>query len=254
MLLRALTAALVLSPGVAFAQTSSVSPPNWSGVYAGVIAGATIDRALTQTSVASPGAYFVTSDPSQIEAAGRGVIKTNHPIGGLRGGFDWQHHRLVVGASIDATLHSFSASRVVTATYRSFPSAGFTITQSPATNWLMTVTPRVGVATTNTMAYVSGGLASADLAYGSTFTDQAYFAFEHTMRSERVTGWTGGAGLEHQLAGKVTVGAEYLWVQLPRLAAIGNVTQTYGATGVTLLDSVRPRMHVVRVALNYRIR
>src|SRR6266550_9105114 len=107
MLLRLLTAAIVLSPALAFAQTSSVSSKNWSGVYAGVIGGVTIDRAATQTSVASAGAYFVVSDPAQIAAAGRGKIKIDNPIGGFRGGFDWQRHHFLVGASVDVSRHSF---------------------------------------------------------------------------------------------------------------------------------------------------
>jgi len=245
-----LTVALLLTPTFADAQQSAASTTPWSGAYGGVIAGLAIHRAATATTVQSPGAYFITTDPSQIVSAGQGAIAALRGIAGVRAGYDVHRSRLVVGLAIDVNAMPVNAVRSVTTRYQSFP-ATFTTTQSIATNWLLTVRPRIGRVARSSLIYATGGLAVADPTYSSTFTDLAYAASEYTLTSRRARGWAIGGVVERAWRTNWTFTAEYLLVRLLPTSASGGVSQTRGDTAVRLLDFVNPTVYAVRAVLKY---
>jgi opacity protein-like surface antigen len=93
------------------------------------------------------------------------------------------------------------------------PMAGWT----PNTNWLGTVTGRLGYSFGQWLPYVKGGFASADV--GSPLQGSPVNGFSQSATSQ--TGWTAGLGLEYQLSSKWSLGLEYLYTDLSNGGASG---------------------------------
>ncbi len=98
--------------------------------------------------------------------------------------------------------------------------------------WLATARGRLGLALEDFMPFISGGVAFAGI-------DSSLAGVSD---KETRTGWTVGGGIEYALGNGLTIGGEYLYVDL------GNERNTYGATAIDSDLTV----HVVRANLNYR--
>ena len=115
-------------------------------------------------------------------------------------------------------------------------------------DWLFTLTPRIGYATSNWMVYFKGGYASAEVFRG---TERANTGLQLTGNNRREDGWTIGGGVAFAVTPNVSIGLDYSYVNLevkPR------PTQ-FVASGVTLGTAVLSDvdMHLVTARVNFKL-
>lgn len=108
-----------------------------------------------------------------------------------------------------------------------------------------TVRARAGVTVDDTLFYVAGGLAIANV---ENFVSTTTFPAGQTVSNTHI-GWAAGGGVEHRVTENVSLFAEYQYVDL------GSRNYTYGPVigfGGTDTLSLSPAFHQVKVGLNYR--
>jgi high affinity Mn2+ porin len=154
-------------------------------------------------------------------------------IGGFQAGYNLQmQNRVVLGVEVDTLFTS----------PRDLPKldpAPFNSTLEYAA----TARGRIGYAFGTILPYVTGGLAWGESRVNINANDGI------TPLSSRFlphVGWTAGLGLEKAIGGSWTTKIEYDYIDLGR--------RTYGLGDAMLPDlNVDPKVHVVRVGLNYRL-
>ncbi len=108
-----------------------------------------------------------------------------------------------------------------------------------------TVRARAGVTVDDTLFYVAGGVAIANV---ENFVSTTTFPAGQTVSNMHV-GWAAGGGVEHRFTDNISLFAEYQYVDL------GSRNYTYGPVigfGGTDTLSLHPAFHQVKVGLNYR--
>jgi outer membrane immunogenic protein len=196
------------------------------------------------------GTYFVTTDPSQIGAAGAQSIKPNGFTGGLEAGYNLQAGNIVY--DLEGDIESFRLKGSATSgpvVYLSAPATTFTVTSNASTSWLATARGRVGVAANNWLFFATGGAAFTNLSGNFTFTDTFTPASEAVSFSKTKTGYTMGGGAEAGLWGNWSVKAEYLYVNFGTISATGSLAQI---PTQPLSHSIDLKANIARLGLNYR--
>jgi len=146
-------------------------------------------------------------------------------LGGLQAGYNVQFNQIVVGVEGDISWADLNGAGVCGA-------AGLC---STSTDWLATVTGRLGYAFDNALLYGKGGVAFAGNDYAET-------AGPGTA-SETKTGWTVGVGLEYAFAPNWSTKVEYNYMD-------------FGTDGLIFSDgapiSVDQTANVVKFGINYK--
>jgi outer membrane immunogenic protein len=175
-------------------------------------------------------------------------------IGGGQVGYNWQIGAMVLGAEADIEGRHWSDSATV-APFVGAPTALVNLTQEE--NWLGTVRGRIGFTYGNALLYATGGVAFGGTQHSYTEFVSTNAAQTRTLSdSTTKTGWTAGAGVEYAMwknvPGKVSLGIEYLYVDL------GDTTLSQGASTVGGLPfspsqaTFKDRSNIVRAKLNWR--
>lgn len=160
-----------------------------------------------------------------------GVTAGGGLVGG-QAGYNWQFGNFVVGGVADIAWSGYQAN--LSGAIVPVP-IGFAATSN--LNYLATLRARAGYAFDRTLVYATSGLA-----YGSTTqTLTALGATLFTATQSRV-GWTLGAGFEHAITDRLTVGGEYAYVDLGTRDVFNN--------GV-LQFTESTRFHTVKAFANY---
>ena len=109
-------------------------------------------------------------------------------------------------------------------------------------NWLATARGRIGIANDDAMIYATGGLAIAgmNISINHAATPAFIGSDSHTQ-----FGWTIGAGVQYRISDPVTLGLEYLYVDLGKSAY--NFSSSPSATG-----DVSTHISIVRATLEWR--
>ena len=241
------------------AQTyAPVALYNWSGFYAGVNAGAAFGRSSTQTStVFSPIGYFAATSVTSIATVGDQSANKAGFTGGLQLGYNWQMNSVVAGLEADFGYMGTRTSVTSGAVYPCCAPTAYSITQSAKTDWLMTLRPRVGIANNNWLLYVTGGLAVGEVKGDFTFADTFATAAESASVSKTKVGWALGGGVEYALAGRWSMKAEYLHVDLGSVSGTStNLTAFTPAIAFpanTFTHSVKVTDDIVRIGVNYKL-
>ncbi len=179
---------------------------SWDGLFAGIHAG------------------YSGSDNSANVLGGvaQAFDDDSYALGGQIG-YDFGRDKIVIGIVGDFSALGNEAST------NGFGPLGI---YSEEVEWLATARGRIGLAFENVMPFVSGGaaLAGLDTSLGGI------------SNSETRTGWTAGGGIEFALGNGLTLGGEYLYVDL------GEERNIHGGT---IIES-NLAVHVVRANLNYR--
>ncbi len=137
-------------------------------------------------------------------------------------GYDIQNGNFVFGVVADASFTTIDGTVCICMLGQ----------HSAEVDWLATVRGRVGYAMGSFLPYITGGAAFAGITTSLVgVSDEAVH-----------TGWTAGGGVEYALGNGLTLGAEYLYVDL------GEERYTYG---VTMIDT-ELELHIARANLNYR--
>ena len=190
--------------------------PLWTGLYVGANAGYAFGKSSQRDGAAvADGAYNV-----------KGAI-----IGGAVG-YNWQIQNYVYGLEADASFASIAGSSSICGM-----DPHVCGTKSDA---LGTVRARGGFAIDNSLIYVTGGLAVAQIkAY-----DAGFINVPAQSGSAIRLGWTVGAGVEQKLDAHWSVKAEYLYTSFAR------------ATYFTLTgyppEKVDMSANVLRAGVNYK--
>lgn len=142
---------------------------------------------------------------------------------GAQIGYDVQNGNFVLGVVGDASFTTIDATTA---------GLGVLGQYSAEVDWLATVRGRFGYAMGNFLPYITGGVAFAGVTTTlATVSDDAVHM-----------GWTVGGGIEYALGNGLTLGGEYLYMDL------GEERYAYGA----ILIDTELELHVARASLNYR--
>lgn len=152
-------------------------------------------------------------------------------IGGYQAGYNRQFsNRVVLGLEADASFTSpQDAARLVPAPFNA------------TLDYAGTVRGRIGYAFGPWMPYATGGFAWAHSHVNLNDANGDVFAAPGQIH----TGWTAGAGVEFAVSGNWSARLEYDYVDLSRQA------YDLGSFGLPRVD-VDPRVHLVKLGLNYR--
>jgi outer membrane immunogenic protein len=203
---------------------------DWSGVHVGVFAAAN----------ALDGHYDATrdcDDPLTVPVETCPLIDPEMSgIGygfGAKIGADYQFDNLVVGVVGDWTFGGDLATNddPSEATYLNM-------------NNLATARLRAGYANGDTLLYVTGGIAAADIEFGALVGPTSV----DDSQSEWTYGWAIGGGIEHAVTESLSLNLEYLYIDLAD-------TEHYlsdGAGNAGTIDMYYNDMHTVRAGMSYR--
>jgi opacity protein-like surface antigen len=226
---------------------------HWSGLYAGVNIGYGANRDDVNINPESGEAGLATAlgdSPTGLNVRDRGFL------GGGQIGYNWQTGRLVWGVESD-----FDWAQISGSTANTFGGAVFTTTVDKNLSWLGTTRGRVGtLATDSLLLYLTGGVAygGAELAFDQRqpglncpFNDVCSTG----SVSKTKVGWTVGAGYEYAVTNRVTLKAEYLYVDLGNVSLTSADTGGLAVVGLPLNYGVNTKFtdNIVRFGLNYKL-
>jgi outer membrane immunogenic protein len=231
-----LSAALAAFAGPAFAadftpgppyppyQTPVVAAPTWTGCYVG----GSVGGGFGQTTMTDDNG-FVAPPGSSASTSTSGVV------GGGQVGCNYQFYNLLVGAEVQLLASGVDGSANVVG-------RGGPETISSNTDWLTSVTGRVGWGWNSWLLYAKGGAAWAHDNY------QWNAPFADLTDSEGRFGWTVGAGVEWAFWYHWSVRLEYDFYDF------GTQTFTFGdsLSGLGTPIDVKNTINAVTVGLNYR--
>lgn len=276
------TFAFVLALGAAGAQAADVESASeesfdWSGFYVGVHGGYGQgkseysyeghteywdDNLTDPTAPGDPG--YGTGDTLQLYPELSNVLSGGNKqdlsgaFGGAQIGYNLQYSSFVIGAVADISAADFDGD---TANIAIGDGGDFSV--SSKVDWFGTIRGRAGLAWDEVLFYGTGGLA-----YGRVKTSYDYSVDgDDYSGSTSATkwGWTVGGGIEFALTRNITLGTEYLYVDLGKSDVIDDsrqvdyVDHVNGGgvwTGYTAgyLDSLsaKTQFHTVKASLNYK--
>ena len=230
---------------------------NWTGVYAGVNAGAAWNRTSTKFGY---GAWL--SDPNTI-APGILPSKLNKKDTGFSGGaqigYNHQIDQLVIGAEVDfQNIGKNSKSYSVL-------DNGQTVTTytNSGSQWLSTGRTRIGYAFNDILVYGTGGLAFGQVKSNGSISGvsnpvQAWDGtYTTNSKSENKWGWALGLGAEYALNQNISIKAEYLHYDLgstkSSIVSTPFAVQTTGQpAGVLGTSKAKVNGDIIRIGLNYK--
>lgn len=216
LLLSALVATAISGITPAFAADEDV-PPEFRAstfeIYAGVFGAAdTLKSSYTEV---------IDLDPISGDLDGTGFAY------GIRGGVDYVMDGWLVGAVADWSFGGDVADDTLNGAESGVPNLG-------------TFRARAGVMLGNSLVYMTGGLAHVEVEFGIENEDLALTGSD----SNWSTSWTLGGGIDVGITDALSMGVEYLYVD------VEDNTYAFGATPDEF-DHEVDGIHTVRVGMNY---
>lgn len=243
----------------------SVTPVNsWTGFYAGLnvggIWGSSGSLLITPNDPTTAAEYpcFTPGNPGGVCPPPSGEIKQTGLMGGGQIGYNWQFSNVVTGIETDIQDDAGRRSSLVT---QSLPISNvITQTYNQRLDWFGTVRGRLGVLVMpNILAYATAGYAYGNINSQYSLVSSGTFVFASTASANTLSsGGTVGAGLEFAVAQQVTLGVEYLYIDLA--GPSGMVAHTSGAASPACttancnfsITSGNLSEHIARAKLNVR--
>jgi outer membrane immunogenic protein len=238
----------------AFAQSSGT---DWTGFYVGANAGhANGSSDVTTTTDYSSTGYFAGSGITLIAAAGTGNVSPSGFVGGLTGGYNWQHDSFVFGLEADFDSLNADDSRSASDIYPCCGPTDFTVTETTKASNLFTVRGRVGIASNKSLLYVTAGWAQAKIKVDDLFTDTFATAHENFSDSRTKSDWIYGVGYEHAYNDKWSFKLEYLHADFGKVTGTSNNLTAFAPVQNfptnTFTHSADLSLNLFRVGVNYR--
>jgi outer membrane immunogenic protein len=185
--------------GLALASVAPAAAGSWTGIYLGGHAGgAWGDVDTTKTDEVSLGFDFNSQSIGDEHN-----LSPNGVLGGVQVGYLYQMSNLVFGIEVSGSMSDFDQSGID-------PNDNDNV-RTVNSDWNAAATLRAGYAFGNSMAYVKGGYAMAEIEDGVVDTNPVSGSYS---TSERQDGWTAGGGFEHQLSNDVSLALEYNYYDL----------------------------------------
>lgn len=214
-------------------KAPAFAPYDWTGVYVGGhIGGGWINQSAT----------FLATDGAPLDPAGTSY-GTNHSgfLGGAQIGYNYQIQSVVLGIGADIAWTNSSADTVTDGALV----PGSIIHTQGKTEWLATLTGRLGYAWNNWLVYGKAGAAWAHEVYGG-YAVVAGVPTTYNNESSTRTGWTVGTGVEWAFAPKWSIFVEYDYLDF------GTKNINLNAPGVTSNYDVKTRINVAKLGVNLR--
>jgi outer membrane immunogenic protein len=208
-----------------------VAVPSWAGFYVGVNAGVAWHKARTNFD------YYTDGKIAETDTGF---------IGGGQIGYNWQSGGAVFGFEADFSGLTGNVNKTQT-----FTPGGDLFTLHSDINWMATFRGRLGLAAgTNTLLYVTGGVAVADIKNKLTYSNFPGITWE---QNKTKTGPVIGFGVEHMFAPSWTARLEGLLASFGKTSVDQATFAAFGnAVGTTKPTHFKNEVLVVRGALNYR--
>ena len=232
---------LALSGFASAADDTSSVESGWGGFYVGIVGGYGWGEASLD------GNSYIAGTSTELEA----VSASFDVDGGLAGGqigydFDLSSN-LVLGIVGDVSWSGVSGEVCVETSGSGCDGSPDDSFVNVDLNWLGTVRARGGFTNGNILVYVTGGVAMGDVETSVTHVE----GHSDPTRSDSNThmGWTVGGGAEFKVTETVSVGAEYLYVDL------GSEDYEFSSpnqSGADVAGEGDITMSVIRASLNYR--
>ena len=227
-------AAIAMFAGAAqAADYSAPDSPSWTGGYIGVVGGYGWGDSDFDADTVLP----APSDPVS------GSIDVEGFLLGAQAGYDFDiGNGLVLGVAGDMSWSGIDGDTCVEdGGCDGSPDDSFA---SADVNWLATVRARAGFTTGSMLIYGTGGLAIADADASITNVE----GLGDPTRSDSNThfGWVIGAGAEFKVTENMSLGAEYLHVDL------GSEEYSFPGPNVGIASDSDLTLDIVRASLNYR--
>lgn len=255
--LAAATAVLIATTVAGFAAgvpvkavSDTASAWSWAGLYVGGNAGYGWGHANDATVLGGAWPTDGTGDSLILDPLGNGKLHPNGFTGGIQAGYNFQAHQWVTGIEVDANYLGLR-DRFSTTVTNALSGDSYALASSFASDWLVTVRPRVGYAFGHLLAYATGGLAVATQKASQNITQLNLVFSEAGTVSKTTVGWTAGAGAEYVFANRWSVKAEYLYVDAGSVSfsSIGDTIGTYTGS-----HSVHLKTNIARAGLNYHFK
>src|SRR5262245_25270272 len=230
----------------------------WCGFYiGGNVGGAWTRSDVTTTNVGgAPAIFGVPANIAAVNAAGTGALDNKASFtGGGQIGFNWQAGpNWLFGFEADGNWLSRTAtlSNVAATTIGPFP-----VTTDLQTRWLATARARLGITSSNWLAYVTGGAAFTNQKLTQSVNAPALGggtggAFGTASSETTKVGWTVGGGLEYMIWSRWSIKGEYLFARFQGVSNSTFVTTPLGGFSQTLTATTdHLNVHIARIGLNY---
>lgn len=233
---------------------------NWSGFYVGGTAGAAWTKADTRLGIvngADP--LYNAPDIPGLQALGSSDLSETHAVFGGKLGYNWQWNAFVFGLEGDIASFRFNKSVAARPTSDPFPSNPHPLNAAAfdsnvSTSWLATIRGRTGYAVDNTLFYVTGGAAFANVGFSNAYVGRSPngfgLEFESASTSQTRLGWAVGAGIDYAVAANWIVSVEYLHVDVGSTTATGSVVED--TRTATFNFSTKLTSDIVRGGISYK--
>jgi outer membrane immunogenic protein len=211
----------------------------WQGFYlGGAIGAARLNTTATQTGPTEDLGGVCTGFALASCSTG-----TTGLTAGVQVGYDWQSRYFVYGVVADWT---WTGLKHTLSTNRASSSAFF----QAKVDWLATFRGRMGLAVDDTLVYITGGLALAELKSSvtnfSSGSDAEFGNYTNAL-SKVQAGWVAGTGVEHKLNQNWSVFAEFLYYDLGRASASGTTP-----SGIAYTTEFTHEIMQGKLGVNYR--
>lgn len=253
-------AVVVLVWGLAPLAVEAQEVLDWSGFYASVYGGYAIDTEASTSTVNGP---FVSGMLSGTESTSTGRV--SGLFGGIAGGYNYQHDRMVMGIEGSAGLGDFGKSNgraFDLSLFDGVNTATLVLDQRAALdiNWYTSLQGKLGFAHENWLFFLKGGAVVADASVAA--------ASQLTMRdpggivlgdiddsgsstfSQILVGPAFGFGAEVMVADHISVSAEYSYFGLPDVNAPAAVGMAGGLLGM-VSTNFTGGMHQLKAGVSY---
>lgn len=214
---------------------------NWTGFYIGVHGG--IGGGPVKDTI---GYGFFDGD-EYFPAGTAATLDTNSfgGFGGAQVGYNYEFdNKIVVGAVADIAFANIKSKTDI-----GIPEIPASAGIDTTVDWFGTIRARVGYAVDNFLIYGTGGAA-----YGKVKTSINASLFGDPVldysSSSTKWGWTAGAGFEYALSKNVTLGTEYLYVDLGKSTFLDPTFIGFDDVGITGKSDVA--FHTIKATLNYK--
>lgn len=238
--------ALALAPAAPAADMAvpfKAPPPpawTWSGCYMGINAGYGWGRddVTDATETAAGGAIFGFTDFN---------VQSNGAFGGGQFGCNWQASAAVFGFEADFQASDIKGNTLFPGAIFNFPNPLFNTEVTSKLWYFGTVRGRLGFAITPAaMLYATGGWAygQVESTLSFPFANGAANTFiDHSRRFH--SGYAVGAGGEVLVTPRMSIKAEYLYVDL------GSKTHNFAIAGDAYAWTERVKVHTVKLGVNF---
>jgi outer membrane immunogenic protein len=171
-------------------------------------------------------------------------------VAGGHAGYNWQQGAAVFGFATDLQATRLNTSTTALLSYPPGPGAILptdTAFTSSSIDWYGTLRGQLGIANGPWLLYGTAGLAYGNLSLNSLYRTGGLTLIPQA--SEVKAGWTAGAGVKYRVLPNVSVGLQYLYVDLGGLGLAASAS--LGPNTIALRSDASGQFHTVTAGVSW---